>query len=157
MNKKLIIGITAVVIGAGTLTAGLVSAGDGWGRCGDRDEGRHHDRYEQMGKHGYKSMKQMRYIAQELELTDEQRDQMKDLMRNQRNAMFDQKDTMQDMREELRDLDVSAADYDKQVAVLVEKAQGSAAELVTIRAEQKKAMFDILTPEQQVEFMNMKR
>lgn len=156
MRKSIIIGITAAVIGTGTLAAGMAAAGDGWGRCGDRDGGRH-GKHEMMGEYGHKGMKQMRYIASELDLTSEQRDQFKELMRDQRDAMFDKRDAMHDMREDLRELDVTAADYDQQVAALTAQAQQQAAELVQMKAEQKKLMFSILTPEQQEKFLEMKR
>ena len=156
MRKSIIIGITAAVIGTGTLAAGMATAGDGWGRCGDREGGRH-GKHEMMGEYGHKGMKQMRYIASELELSGEQKDQFKQMMRDQRDAMFDKRDVMQDMREDLRGLDVTAADYDQQVATLVVKAQDQAAQLVQMKADQKKAMFEILTPEQQAKFLELKR
>ena len=99
----------------------------------------------------------MRYIASELDLSGDQKDQLKQLMRDQRDAMFDKRDVMQDMREDLRELDVTATDYDQQVATLVAQAQDQAAQLVLMKADQKKAMFEILTPEQQAKFLELKR
>lgn len=154
MRKQVIIGITAAIIGTATLGSGIASADGKWDRCGG--EGRH-GKHERMEGYGDKGFKRLKHMAAELELTDEQRDQMKQLFRDQRDAMTDLKDQRQDMREAMRDLDVSAADYDQQVAALVEQAQSSAAEQVKLRAEQKKAMFELLTPEQQTEFMEMKR
>ena len=155
MRKQLIIGITAAIIGGATLTAGVASADGKWDRCGDRGEGR--GKYEQMEGHGHKGYKRLKYMAEELDLTDAQQDQMKQLFRDQRNAMMDQKDSFHDMREAMRDLDVSAADYDQQVASLMTRAEQNAAAMVKMRAEQKKAIFELLTPEQQSEFLEMKR
>ncbi|WP_428034239.1 Spy/CpxP family protein refolding chaperone [Amphritea sp.] len=151
MRKQLIIGITAAVIGAGALTAGIASAKDGWDRCGDRQGG---GRYEQMdSKH---SGMRMSAMAEKLGLTDAQKTQMQELFQNQRGQMKDQRSGMREMHTALRDLDVNAADYDQQVAALVTKAQENTAQMITMRAEQKKAMFAILTPEQQQKFMEMR-
>ncbi|WP_299197574.1 Spy/CpxP family protein refolding chaperone [uncultured Amphritea sp.] len=150
MRKQLIIGITAAVIGAGALTAGIASAKDGWDRCGDRQGG---GRYEQM--EGKQNMRMSR-MAEKLGLSEEQTNQMQELFQNKRGQMKDQRGGMRDMHTALRDLDVNAADYDQQVAALVAKAQEDTAQMITMRAEQKKAMFAILTPEQQQKFMEMR-
>ena len=48
MRKSIIVGITAAVIGAGTLSVGMATA-DGWDRCDDREGGRH-GKHEMMGE-----------------------------------------------------------------------------------------------------------
>lgn len=154
MRKQIIIGITAALIGATTLGAGIASA-DGKGeRC--QGEGRH-GKYEQMEKHGHKSQQRLKKMADKLDLSDAQQEQMKQLFRDQRDAMKAQKDRFHDMRTAMRDLDVSASDYDQQVAALASQAEQNAAAMVNMRAAQKKAMFELLTPEQQAEFLEMKR
>lgn len=154
MRKQLIIGITAAIIGAGALSAGLASAKDGWDRCGERHEGGHHGKYEQMdGKH---SAMRMTMMTEKLNLTDEQQTQMQELFKSKQDQMQDQRGTMREMHNALRDLDVNAADYDQQVADLVTKAQEKTAQMIQMRAQQKKAMFAILTPEQQQTFMEMR-
>lgn len=153
MRKQLVIGITAAVIGAGVLSAGLASAKDGWDRCGDRQEGRH-GKYEQMeGKH---TARRMDMMADKLALSDEQKTQMQELFQNQQGQMKDQRGAMREMHSALRDLDVNASDYDQQVAALVSKAQEQTAQMIQMRAQQKKALFAILTPEQQQKFMEMR-
>lgn len=154
MRKQLIIGITATIIGAGVLSAGLASAKDGWDRCGDRHENGHHGKYEQMeGKHSARRLDQM---ADKLSLTAEQKYQMQELFQQPRGQKQDQRDAMRDMHHALRNLDVNAADYDQQVADLVTEAQEQTAQMIQMRAQQKKAMFEILTPEQQQTFMEMR-
>ncbi|WP_290697372.1 Spy/CpxP family protein refolding chaperone [Amphritea sp.] len=152
MRKQLIIGITAAIIGAGALTAGVASAKGDWDRC-DGGEGRH-GKYEQMeGKHHMRMSK----MADKLELTDEQKSQMQELMKNKRGQMKDQRGGMKGMHNAFRDLDVNASDYDQQVATLVTQAQEKTAEMIQMRAQQKKAMFEILTPEQQEKYQEMRR
>ncbi len=71
--------------------------------------------------------------------------------------MKDQRGGMKSMHNALRDLDVNASDYDQQVATLVTQAQEKTAEMIQMRAQQKKAMFEILTPEQQEKYQEMRR
>ncbi len=151
MRKQLIIGITAAIIGAGALTAGVASAKGDWDRC-NGGEGRH-GKYEQMA--GKQNMRMSR-IAEELGLSKEQKEQMQTLMKTTRNEMKQQRGGMKEMHNALRDLDVNASDYDQQLAALVAKAQERTAEMIQMRAQQKKAMFEILTPEQQEKFMEMR-
>ncbi|BBB24752.1 Spy/CpxP family protein refolding chaperone [Amphritea japonica] len=152
MRKQLIIGITAAIIGAGALTAGIASAKGDWERCGG-GEGRH-GKYEQMeGRHDMR----MSRMADELELSDEQKSQMQALMKNKRAQMKDQRGGMRGMHNAFKDLEVNAADYDQQVAALVTQAQEKTAEMIQMRAQQKKAMFEILTPEQQEKYLEMRR
>ncbi|MDO6564813.1 Spy/CpxP family protein refolding chaperone [Amphritea sp. 1_MG-2023] len=153
MRKQIIIGITAAIIGAGALTAGMASAQSDEDRCGDRDEGRH-GKHEQMdGKHANKRLHRM---AEKLDLTDAQTAQMKALFKDGRDEMKDQRDQIREMHTALRELDVNAADYDQQVAGLVAQAQENTAQMIQMRAQQKKEMFAILTPEQQEEFLQMR-
>ncbi len=152
MRKQLIIGITAAIIGAGALTAGIASAKGDRERC-DGGEGRH-GKYEQMEGKQHMRMSKM---ADELGLSDEQKDQMQELMKNKRGQMKDQRGGMKSMHNALRDLDVNASDYDQQVATLVTQAQEKTAEMIQMRAQQKKAMFEILTPEQQEKYQEMRR
>ena len=152
MRKQLIIGITAALIGAGTLTAGIASAKGGWDRCGS-DEG-HHSKYERMeGKHQMR----MSSMADKLGLSDAQKDQMQALMKNKREQMKGQRGGMKGMHNAFQDLDVNASDYDQQVAALVTEAQQKTAEMIQMRAQQKKAMFEILTQEQQEKYLEMRR
>lgn len=153
MRKQIIIGITAAIIGAGALSAGVASAYDRDDRCGDR-KGGHHGKHEQMeGKH---SGMRMPAMAKELNLSDEQKTQMKELFKDRRGEMRDQREQMKEMHTAIRNLDVNAADYDQQVTDLVTKAQENTAQMIKMRAEQKKDMFAILTPEQQEKFMEMR-
>lgn len=153
MRKQIIIGITAAIIGAGALTAGIASAHDK-DRCGDREEG-HHGKHEQMedGKHAGKRLHAM---VKKLDLSEAQETQVKELFKDRRDEMRDQRDQMKEMYTAMRDLDVNAADYDQQVANLVATAQENTAKMITMRAEQKKELFAILTPEQQEKFMEMR-
>ncbi|RTE67116.1 periplasmic heavy metal sensor [Amphritea opalescens] len=153
MRKQIIIGITAAIIGAGALTAGIASAHDK-DRCGDREEGRQ-GKHAQMedGKHAGKRLHAM---AEKLGLSEEQEAQMKTLFKDRHEQMREQRGQIKEMHAALRNLDVNAADYDEQVAGLVTQAQENTAEMIQMRAQQKKDMFAILTPEQQEKFSEMR-
>ncbi|WP_432471581.1 Spy/CpxP family protein refolding chaperone [Amphritea sp. HPY] len=151
MRKQLIIGITAAVIGAGTLAAGVAQADRSWGeheRCDSRSE-KHERMSERMDK---RAEKRMDYLSEELSLSQQQQDQIDDLFDQNRSDMKKQMRGMRDMRKQMKSLDVSASDYDQQVETIVEQAQDKAAKLIRARAEQKKALYALLTPEQQEQF-----
>jgi len=155
MRKKIIIGLTAAVIGAGTLAAGVASADRGWGdheRCDGKGK------YEQMSRHmGERAEKRMEYLAEELNLTQQQQDQVEDMFDQHRSDMRKQMRSMRDFRKQMRDLDVGAADYDQQVETIVKQAQTKAAQLIRDKAQQKKELYSLLTPEQQAQFNELKR
>jgi Spy/CpxP family protein refolding chaperone len=153
MRKQIIIGITAAIIGAGALTAGIASAHDK-DRCGDREEG-HHGKQEQMedGKH---ADKRLHHMAKKLGLSEEQEAQMKTLFKDRHDQMREQREQIKEVHAALRDLDVNAPDYDERVAGLVIQAQENTAEMIEARAQQKKELFAILTPEQQEKFLEMR-
>lgn len=151
MRKQLIIGITAAVIGAGTLAVGVAQADRSWGeheRCDSRSE-KHERMSERMEKH---TGKRLDYLSEELALSQQQQDQIDDLFDQSRSDMKKQMRGMRDMRKQMKSLDVSASDYDQQVQAIADKAADKAAQLVLVRAEQKKALYALLTPEQQVQF-----
>lgn len=152
MRKHIIIGITAALIGATTLTASLASAGGKWDRCDD--EGRH-NKYTQMS--GARDHKQLRRMVRKLDLSETQQAQLKQLFRDQREVMDSLHDQRKAMRSAMQNLDVSATDYDQQLSGLIGQAEQMAAAMVTQRAAQKKAMFELLTPEQQTQFLTLKR
>lgn len=152
MRKHIIIGITAALIGATTLTASLASAGGKWDRCDD--EGRH-NKYTQMS--GEQDHKQLRRMVRKLDLSETQQAQLKQLFRDQREVMDSLHDQRKAMRSAMQNLDVSATDYDQQLSGLIGQAEQMAAAMVTQRAAQKKAMFELLTPEQQTQFLTLKR
>ena len=106
---------------------------------------------------GGKHEMRMSRMAEELELSDEQKNQMQALMKNKREQMKGQRGGMKGMHNAFKDLDVNASDYDQQVAALVTEAQQKTAEMIQMRAQQKKAMFEILTQEQQEKYLEMRR
>ena len=151
MRKQLLVGITAAVISVGALASGTAFAGD----CSDRDnrpemmqDHKHGDRSDMQGEPDARG-KHMPITLNDLKLSDGQQDQLKQLMRQQRNNILSLNDAKEDMLEDLRDLDVRAADYDKQVEALVVMAQNQAAQQMRIKTDENRKIFAILTPEQQ--------
>ena len=155
MRKQLFVGFMAAVIGAGTLVAGTAFANG----CSDQDNYRNNrpemmqyhnndDRSDMKGKPDACG-KNMPITLDDLNLSEAQQDQLKQLMRQKRNNIIALNDAKQDMLEDLRDLDVQAADYDKQVEALVVMAQNQAAQQMRIKTDESRNIFEILTPEQQ--------
>jgi len=151
MRKSIIIGLTAAVIGAGTLAVGVAQADRGWGeRCdGEGGKGKHHQMSDRMGRH---MEKRLDYLSEELNLTEQQQDSIEEMHDQQRLDMFKQMRSMRGFKKQMQDLDVSAADYDQQVEALIAEAQEKAETLIRGKAEQKKAVYALLTPEQQEKF-----
>ncbi|SFG52506.1 Spy/CpxP family protein refolding chaperone [Neptunomonas qingdaonensis] len=163
MRKQVLVGITVAVISAGTLVSATAFAGD----CSDRDND-HYNRSEMMQdhKHGDRSDmkgqpdargKNMPITLNDLKLSEAQQDQLKQIMRQERNNIISLNDAKQDMLEDLRDLDVQAADYDKQVEALVVMAQNQAAQQMRITTDKNRNIFEILTPEQQKQVIEQQR
>ena len=157
MRKSLIIGLTAAILGTGALGVSVAQAERGWGhgeheRCEEKRAGES----DQMSfKHRMKAEHGMAGLAEQLNLSQEQRDQIEDLFAQQSAEMRQQMRAFRDLRGTLQRLDVAAADYDQQIDNLVSKSQADAETLIRMRSEQKKALYALLTPEQQAQFSQL--
>ncbi len=136
MRKTLIIGMTALSLTLGGL--GVAVAGGKMGHDGPMD-GRMLDR-----------------LAHKLDLTDAQMDQVDEMMAGEFKDMRQQMRTMKDLRQDLRKLDPNAADYQQQVDTLAAQIAANTEQMVKMRAEQKQAFNEILTPEQRTELAELK-
>jgi Spy/CpxP family protein refolding chaperone len=97
----------------------------------------------------------MRAMSQ-LELSNEQRAQIKNLFRDQRDAMRDTMDKMQDNRESLRDAAQNGAD-EKKVRTLAEKQGDLVTEMIMARTQMRKKINDVLTEEQRTELQKIRK
>lgn len=154
MRKPLIIGLTAAILGAGALGVSVAQADRdrGYGdheRCAEQRSG---EADHMSFKHRMKADHGMTELTEQLNLSLEQRDQIEDLFAQQRSEIRQQMRTFRDLRSTLQRLDVAAADYDQQINALVSKSQADAEALIRMRSEQKKALYALLTPEQQTLF-----
>jgi periplasmic protein CpxP/Spy len=94
------------------------------------------------GHHG------MQHMAQQLNLSDKQQEQFKQLHRESRDRMQSTRDAMQDNREALMKLDPSAKDYTAQVDKLAAKEGKLVEQMVKEHAKLRADIYAILTPEQ---------
>jgi len=113
-----------------------------------------HTAYAEPGRlHG----QQMERMADELQLTDEQRQQLKNIHRGKRSEAMLLHDAMQDNREALEKLNPGASNYEAQLV----KLAGEKAQLVKRKVIQEGKMrarvYAILTPEQREKATEMKR
>jgi protein CpxP len=136
VHKSIAALLAALLIGG----SGLALAGD---RCHDRGEG---------GRHGAP----MRALSQLESLSDEQRAQIKDLFRTQRDTMRERRDAMQDNREALREAMQSGAD-EATLRPLANKQGELVSEMIMARAQMQQQLSAILTEEQMTELKKMRK
>jgi len=99
----------------------------------------------------------MQRIAHELHLTDQQRQQMKQIYRDNRNTGMTIHDGMQDNRDAMHKLDPGAKDYSAQVEKLANAKAKLVKQMVIHRAQVRSQMFAVLTPEQQAKAAELKK
>lgn len=133
---------------AGTLMLGGTGAALAYGGYHDRGGCGHHGG-------GYSHGMPMRAMSQ-LDLSDEQRAQIKNLFRDQRDAMRDTMDKMQDNRASLRDAAQNGAD-EKKVRALAEKQGDLVTEMIMARTQMRKKINDVLTEEQRTELQKIRK
>ena len=153
MRKQLIIGLTAAVIGAGALGVNVAQAdreGD-HERCGKGGGKTGH----MFSRHEMKAEHRMEKLTKQLDLSEEQQEQVEQLFDQQRDEMRSKMKGFFEMRKDMHNLNVAAADYDQQVDAMVAQAQEKTATMIRMRAEQKKSLYEILTPEQQEQFLKL--
>jgi len=108
------------------------------------------------GKHGKWSAedkaafmeKRMERMASKLELTDEQKEGMKSLMENHRNAMKPLHDEKRAIRQEMMNLDPKADDYAAKLADIANRKAEISRQITIARGEKRQKMAQLLTPEQ---------
>ncbi len=156
-NKTIALTAAALVFGTG---AELTMAGGGFGGCdGDRKGGKHYRGMQEQGmagdRYGMMGERMLRKLDWELELTDQQRDQIRDLMKERQQKMTDRKGQKQNMYQQMRELDPAAADYQQQVAELATQQAETVRQRLVDRAEGMAELYAVLTPEQQQKFKEL--
>ena len=96
-------------------------------------------------------------MADELNLSDTQRQQFKQIHRAARGEKLAIRDAMQDNREALHKLDPSASDYSSQVERLAEEKGDLVKRMIIQRSQVRAQMHAILTPEQRELAKDMKK
>jgi Spy/CpxP family protein refolding chaperone len=112
---------------------------------------------KQGGKHGSKSgmdksefmQKRFERMSTKLGLSDTQKTQVQALMQNHRNVMKPLRDEKRAIRTEMMNLDPAAADYDAKVEDIANRESAIVRQITIARANKRKQMAGILTPEQQ--------
>ena len=113
-----------------------------------------HTAYAEPGRlHG----QQMERMADELQLTDEQRQQLKNIHRAKRSEAMLLHDAMQDNREALDKLNPSASNYEAQLVKLAGDAAKLMKQRVIHEGKMRARVYAILTPEQREKATEMKR
>lgn len=111
--------------------------------------------YASPGGHG--GMHKMEFMADELNLTEQQSQQFKQIHRDNRGAGMAIHDAMRDNRDAMRKLDPGAKNYSKQVAKLADEKADLVKQMTIHRAEVRAKIHAILTPEQQKKAAELKK
>jgi len=111
---------------------------------------------DKLGEHKGKGGPNVERIAQALELTEEQIIKLDTAMSSSGVEMRQVGRASFAVGKQLRELDPSAPDYQVQVDELKAIASANAAHMVQMRADQQKAMVEILTPEQLAKLEELK-
>ncbi|MCP4597416.1 Spy/CpxP family protein refolding chaperone [Neptuniibacter sp.] len=129
MRKKLLAGITAATIAVAGLGFTVAHA-----------KGGHHMEHR------------MEHLAEKLDLTPEQQQQLSASMQDKKQHMQDAMQNRREIRKELMQLDPNAADYQAKLDSLVHRAQEQAKQMVIKKAEHKQELYSVLTDSQKQEF-----
>jgi len=108
------------------------------------------------GSQGMQQGMQQR-MAQQLNLTDKQQEQFKQIHRAARDGMQSIRDAMQDNRDAMRKLDPAAKDYMAQVDKLAAEKGSLVESMVKARASQRAEIAAILTPEQRTRMAELRK
>jgi len=107
--------------------------------------------------HGPDGMRHMERMADSLNLTEQQRQQFKQIHRDGRNAGMAIHDAMQDNRDAMMKLDPGAKNYSAQVAQLATEKAELVKQMTIHRGEQRSKVYAMLTPEQRSKAAEMKK
>ncbi len=158
MKKKLGLTVGALVLVAGTTLA--LAGGKGY-NC-DREQGewgkqRHGGGYGDHagGKGSMMGPRMLQMLDWELELSDQQRDQIRELMKAHQDSMAGQRSHMQ-LHRAMRELDPASADYQQQVKELAEQQAAAISQRMVAHAQTYADIYAVLTPEQQQLFKAMR-
>ncbi|OMH38953.1 Spy/CpxP family protein refolding chaperone [Motiliproteus sp. MSK22-1] len=157
---KKTIGLTIAAIALAGSTAVVIAADKGVGAkdCNGGGWGKHHKSggYDRHGKGSMMGAKMLNVLDWELELTAEQRDQIRSLMKDQQAQKGQMNSPKQNMRKSMMELDPGSADYQEQVKQLAQQQADQITQRMTERAETYAAIYAVLTPEQQQTFKELK-
>ncbi|HEY5717633.1 MAG TPA: Spy/CpxP family protein refolding chaperone [Motiliproteus sp.] len=142
MKKLIGMGVAALLVSGAVLAVGPSGPG-GFGDCGNGGEGYGYGRMHGEGRGGHERM--LGYMADELQLSGSQRDQIQSLLAQQ----GDPREQMRTLREQMRSMDPTSPDYMEQVSALAkQQSQRMEAKLVQ-HAELQQQIYALLTPQQQ--------
>ena len=114
------------------------------------------------GKHGGERsaehmQKRLDHMAQELGLSDAQKQQVKALFENKRNNMKPQHEERKALHERMAQLDPTASDYDQKLAEIANTKSELSRQRTISKGQTRKQMAQILTPEQQVKLKELRK
>ena len=128
-------------------SGGMGGQGDG-GSMKGKGDGRHGGEYDPA-----KMQQQMlNRLDKQLSLTDQQQQQLGELMAKRQQQMPANRAQMQQFRDQMQTLDPAAADYTDQVESLAKQQSELFSQKMVDRAKHHAELYALLTPEQQQQF-----
>ncbi len=159
MKKKVGLTIGALVLAGG---AAIAIAAPGFGGCdgpGGWGKGWHggkHDSHFQ-GAVGMKGARLLQVLDWELELSDQQHDQIRSLLKERQQDMIDHRQQMQQLFLSMGQLDPTSSDYPQQVNKLAAQQGGAVTERISGYAQTYADIYGLLNAEQQRRFNSLKQ
>lgn len=100
--------------------------------------------------------KRIEHLAKKLDLTAAQETELREKMQGKQKDMQAQKQANREIRKQLIQLDPNSEDYETKLNSLVLEAQEQTKARIMAKAEQQEVLFEILTPEQEKSFAELK-
>ncbi len=165
------ISVAALLLAGGTMLAVAGSDDDcrgkgglGYGGMGYLNSGGDGSMMGQgYGRHGgdydpaKMQQKMLQRLDQQLSLTDQQQQQIGDLMAQHQQQMPANRAQMQQFRLQMHNLDPAAADYSRQVEALAAEQSALMSQKMVERAKHHAELYALLTPEQQQAFRQLEQ
>jgi len=103
------------------------------------------------------SQRMLQKLDWELELSTEQRDKIRSLIKVRQDRQQGAQSTMRQLRQAMQKLQPGSADYRQQVAELAQKQADAMRQQIIDRAEGYADVYEVLTPVQQQKFSQLKQ
>ncbi|RME35579.1 MAG: periplasmic heavy metal sensor [Gammaproteobacteria bacterium] len=145
MNRGRRVLLTAILAGSGVLATGMTAASP------DRPGPRDCRSMEARGPLGH-----LEKLADELDLSPEQRDRIRELMEQQRPQMRAWREAMRDTHRRLRELERAPTFDEQAIRQLAEQQARTMAEMRVEKAKMHHEIARLLTPEQRERFERMR-
>ncbi|WP_299181443.1 Spy/CpxP family protein refolding chaperone [uncultured Neptuniibacter sp.] len=107
------------------------------------------------GGHNHMERK-LEYLTEALDLTPAQEKQLRENIGSKADTMKTHHQSRKEIRTQLMQLDPAAENYQTQLDSLILKAQEQTKTMITAKAAQQEALYEVLTPKQEKQYVELK-